>query len=296
MYPLGKTVNGKQKMVSLSSAYARLGLSLDQSRIVPVPCGKCKGCLDSKIRDWRSRLILESKSNPPASFITLTYRDSDLPSSPSKRHLQLFLKRLRNASRDYGVPPFALRYFLVSEYGDKTHRLHYHGLLFGVDLLTPAWSPKHVGFNRKGYPLYCSEVLGDIWPYGFNTVDHSTDSATSYLVNYILADDSNNICLYSQGIGRGFVLDSPYKPKSLNKYGDTIFRRGNFVHGRMDSLHSSPLPRSLYRYAEKYSPDLYELIKTSRRQIAAEMSFSSPSEVERHIIHKWKESKENKTL
>lgn len=42
-----------------------------------------------------------------------------------KRHLQLYLKRVRKS-----LPPKSLKYFICSEYGPRTLRPHYHGIFF----------------------------------------------------------------------------------------------------------------------------------------------------------------------
>ena len=47
--------------------------------IVPVPCGKCRGCLLDRGRAWADRLLLEYSTNPHAVFLTLTYDDQHLP-------------------------------------------------------------------------------------------------------------------------------------------------------------------------------------------------------------------------
>ena len=90
-----------------------------------VPCGKCEGCLASRRWDWCLRLQIEHKFSRSATFITLTYNNQNLPSDnkPRKDHIQNFLKRLRNVSRDFGVEfDSPLRYFIASEHGDRTGR------------------------------------------------------------------------------------------------------------------------------------------------------------------------------
>lgn len=96
-----------------------------------VPCGKCIFCRIHKRKEWSIRMLHEKEEHNDSSFITLTYSDVHLPSnsSLSKRHLQLFIKRLRKS-----MAPSRIKYFACGEYGDKTHRPHYHAILFGVGL------------------------------------------------------------------------------------------------------------------------------------------------------------------
>ena len=67
-----------------------------------VPCGKCIGCRIAKRKEWSLRMLHELTYHPQSSFITLTYDDYNLPSDNSlkKRHLQLFIKRLRKISEN----------------------------------------------------------------------------------------------------------------------------------------------------------------------------------------------------
>lgn len=101
---------------------------------LPFPCGQCLPCRINKRRVWTLRLMLESYYHEKASFVTLTYDDSHLPLSPDnglpvlqKRDCQLWLKRLRKFFTGREI-----RYYLAGEYGTKTHRPHYHAILFGI--------------------------------------------------------------------------------------------------------------------------------------------------------------------
>lgn len=103
-------------------------------------CGQCMPCRLNRRRLWTARIMLESQLHSASSFVTLTYDEDHLPDdrSVSVRHVQLFLKRVR----DY-VYPAKVRYFIVGEYGDLTLRPHYHAILFGVDdnaLVSKCWT------------------------------------------------------------------------------------------------------------------------------------------------------------
>ena len=99
-----------------------------------LPCGSCLGCRKSRAREWAYRCSLELQQHREATFLTLTYDELHVPPTLSKRHLQLFWKRLR---RDW--PAKSIRYFSCGEYGTKTARPHYHAIVFGID-------PDRVGF------------------------------------------------------------------------------------------------------------------------------------------------------
>lgn len=133
---------------------------------ITVPCGVCYECLAKHRREWAFRLYQEANSSGSAYFITLTYDDLHVPFLVggdtknvrnllnyvpeedewvdyvvSKPDVQKFLKRLRKMLNDYTK----LRYYLVSEYGTKTGRPHYHMIMFNLPVnpiaeLESAWS------------------------------------------------------------------------------------------------------------------------------------------------------------
>lgn len=148
----------------------------------PFGCGNCMPCRLKRRRHWTHRILLESMTHQHNAFITLTYNDEKMPRLEDGRgtlvrnHAALFLKRLRynisaspiDSIRSLGSP----RYFVVGEYGTKTHRPHYHMALFNYrpcwrysgsmfdkhmtccpqcDLLYKSWnSPEEQGFVHSG--------------------------------------------------------------------------------------------------------------------------------------------------
>lgn len=170
---------------------------------IPVPCGKCEFCLSRKRQQWFFRLTEEVKNSTSAFFITLTYDDEHLPSDGRvrRRDCQLFLKRFRKE-----ILPYKIRFFLVSEYGENTHRPHYHLLLFN-------------------YPLgdeSLRETLGRTWQ--FCPASHFTDfpdvvgsvqaKSINYVCKYCLStiqnEDENEktFMLCSKGIGKTFLTSA----------------------------------------------------------------------------------------
>lgn len=110
-----------------------------------VPCGECNFCLQRKRADWTFRLRQEEKVSVSARFLTLTYSDDQLPTNGAlnKRHLQLFIKRLRKANE--GFSDYSVRYYAVGEYGTKTLRPHYHMIVFNLyprlfNIINKLWS------------------------------------------------------------------------------------------------------------------------------------------------------------
>lgn len=132
------------------------------SDAIKVPCGKCVACRRKKSLDWCTRCTLESMDYPygHSFFLTLTYADDYLPSDGvRKRDLQLYLKRLR-----YRIHPYKLRYYACGEYGSRTHRPHYHMLVFS-DSLT-------------------EDVFSHDWSFGYVSVGYVSPSSIAYTTGY----------------------------------------------------------------------------------------------------------------
>lgn len=140
---------------------------------VTVPCGKCAECLAKKRADWSFRLNQELKVSESAFFITLTYNEESNIGDLDKRHIQLFLKRLRrsmNMKVKYikkEVKNGKLRYFLVGEYGPLTNRPHYHIIMFNL-------------------PQGCVGEIEDIWGKGQIKVGNVTPASIHYVTKYVI--------------------------------------------------------------------------------------------------------------
>lgn len=137
------------------------------------PCGKCEGCLSSRSSDWSVRLAHELKSHELSSFITLTYAVD--VGSVSKRDAQLFLKRLR-----FLLEPRRIRFYLVSEYGDKSKRPHYHAIIFGHDF------SKDPGAHQVRRGLFTSPLLEKAWGKGHVSSGPVNPATIRYVTNYIM--------------------------------------------------------------------------------------------------------------
>lgn len=77
------------------------------------------------------RMLHELNSFSDAVFVTLTYDEDHIPDNQSlcKADLQKWFKRLRKELKERKI-----RYFACGEYGDETHRPHYHAIIFGLSL------------------------------------------------------------------------------------------------------------------------------------------------------------------
>lgn len=131
-----------------------------------VPCGKCAWCKAQIRNEWFVRFVEESKHHNFTRFVTLDYRDEDLPineetgemvPSVSLSDIQKYHKRIRKK--------YSFRFFLASEYGSKFGRPHYHGIY---------WSDEKIPFL-------------DLWPHGDCGADLPASPASfKYVTKYIL--------------------------------------------------------------------------------------------------------------
>lgn len=134
-------------------------------RRVAVPCGKCFQCLRDYQNSWSIRIQEEFNHYGYGYFFTLTYNSDSVPlvcdsdsgllyQSVCQSHVQDWLKRFRTRlSRKEGKVKEGIKYFITSEYGPRTLRPHYHGVIFGVDdiefrLLLSDWQ------SRFGFTTY----------------------------------------------------------------------------------------------------------------------------------------------
>lgn len=176
-----------------------------------VPCGKCMACLSNRRKQWTFRLKQELNSSLSAFFLTLTYDDEHIPyvdglPAVSKRDVQLWLKRLRKA-----ISPIQIRYFIVSEYGSRTFRPHYHALLFNFPIEVDLQS-----------------ILEKTWSNGFVSVGSVTGASISYCAKYCLqySDFPNEyvrpfmLCSRKPAIGSSYLTDDmiAYHKRTMANY------------------------------------------------------------------------------
>lgn len=248
-----------------------------------VPCGKCLGCLTDRRNNWINRMMFEHSSHGcKGSFITLTYDDAHLPPALDKSAVQRFLKRFRHVSRDYGVPLPPFKYFFCGERGSRFGRPHYHGLIFGVDMLSPAWKPYLASF-KDSYPVYASRVLESLWPYGFVTVGNIDYTSIRYVSKYIVKrfGQEDSFTLKSQSLGADFFFDSVREGRKVHRFlkPNTLTDISKGIlhfpapHGKVRSV---PVTKSFDRYLERIDPLFLEELKAKRLEFVLN---SPPSDI-----------------
>lgn len=145
---------------------------------IELPCGQCVGCRLERSRQWAMRCLHESSLYERNCFITLTYDEAHLPPDASLdySHFQNFMKRLRFKFRGTRI-----RFYMCGEYGENFGRPHFHACLFNVD-----FDDKRVISRRDGVTLYSSQLLSELWPFGFSSIGDVTFESAAYVARYIM--------------------------------------------------------------------------------------------------------------
>lgn len=151
-----------------------------------VPCGRCEECRQNNRNDWFVRCFYEWSSNNEngfSFFYTLTYNNDNLPTFQNKpcfsrRHIQLFIKRLRHVLSKSETP---LRYMVTCEYGILHGRPHYHVIFF---------------VGKWVNPFIFYKMVENAWQYGFvKAGEHAgviqNYTAIQYVTKYVTKDFSH---------------------------------------------------------------------------------------------------------
>lgn len=191
-------------------------------------CGSCPECLKTRASAWALRATYEARAHKSSYMVTLTYdsyiRDSRgriIGEHVADRHVdvtdcQKFIKRLR---KKFGK---GIKYLIAAEYGKRTHRPHYHALLFGVKFDDVRYYKR----SKRGNPIFKSETLSRLWGHGICTIDKQnvTQAAARYCTKYLAKDKGaeDTFQLFSQGLGIAelekdfnglyYVMDGRYYP------------------------------------------------------------------------------------
>lgn len=169
---------------------------------VSIPCGQCIGCRLDRSRQWADRMMIELDHSKTAVFLTLTYSPENVPLgmitendipiySLDKRHVQLFLKRLRFYFQDREI-----RFYCAGEYGDKTARPHYHLIVFGLSL-SDFPDARLLFKNELGDPVYVSDLLSErLWKNGQCSIANVSWRTCAYVARYCLKKQTGQNAIF----------------------------------------------------------------------------------------------------
>lgn len=253
---------------------------------IRVACRRCRYCRLRYASEWAIRCTHEAHMHGEDNcFVTLTYRDSDLPGNGSlvKKDHQDFLKRLRKAH-----PNKKIRYFHCGEYGTKLRRPHYHTLFFGYNPVDQ--KPRK---RTKYGVLSTSEELSHHWRKGFVTVAECNWRTAAYTARYSMKKVGGEIaaehyrwdevdtssgeitdhglllpeyCTMSRGRKKGEGIGGPF----YDKYSASFHPEDKCVVKVGDRYRTFPVP-AYYDYVYSLrDPDGYAALKEKRAAAAKE--------------------------
>lgn len=215
-HPLEAWQVGKRMLFS-----EKLAAAEDSARRMFLPCGRCIGCREVRVRSWAIRCMHESQMHRESAFVTLTYDDAHYAPSLNYLDFQLFMKRLRKSRG-------RVRFFACGEYGEMKGRPHFHALLFGI------------GF-RDGTPcgsnIYASQELSRLWPLGFSSVGSVTYDSAAYVAGYACKKVSGQ--------------------RAVSHYMRVDVRTGEFVSVVPEFGRMSLKPGIGYTWFQKFWPEVY---------------------------------------
>lgn len=223
-------------------------------------CGVCPECLNKKTRRNVLRDYAEAQMHSENCMITLTYdsyirdRSGNIvgervsPLSVCRADVQKFLKRLRiYLQRTYGKDKL-IKYRYTAEYGKRTHRAHYHVLIFGFDF------PDSVPYkkSKRGNKIYQSALLNKLWKHGICTVDcrNLSPANSRYVSKYLIkdnfrADGTFSACSHNLGLdwllknfnGKSYLIDGKEYPIPSKIFDEYLWQRfDNVYHLDMHNL------------------------------------------------------------
>lgn len=220
-FPIGINPSGKPKYLRVAFDVQAVGLNKNTNRYEPIDnelsrmdrairyskvvtefvyqtCGNCLGCRLMYAKQWADRCLMESEYHKENWFVTLTYDEDHLTTVKSvdndgvyrecgtleKRELQLFWKRLR---KELDKDDIKIRYYACGEYGDQTHRPHYHAIIFGLHI--PDLKIYKKGGARSPFAdveYWTSEFLERAWGKGRVLIAKAVPETMCYVARYVV--------------------------------------------------------------------------------------------------------------
>lgn len=260
-----------------------------------VPCGKCLECVKDKQNEYIIRSIEEFRKRPMMTFFTLTYAPEALPMNGfevvdeetgeifhdevqtlCRAHVSKWLKLFKQKYAKRGTK-LEFSYMIKGEYGPKTQRPHYHGLIFGLDEnlvneLMWRWKTEFGFVCFKRIPSLMSDV----------------EKVTRYCAKYMIKNEDWNIV--PVGAERPRVMTSQF-------YGMPDENRWNAMvryYQAQDVMEYDPnnpkfeSKRDMYKVVD-------EIIKRRKYRIGNGKEFKLPNYYKRKIFYNKIEGSERAT-
>lgn len=166
-----------------------------------VACHKCWQCRRRKIDDWQGRCIAEGKHCAAVHAVTLTYgRDRHYDAVDHVKAAVLTYSDVQKYLKSWRAEGYAVRYFVVGEYGPMKGRAHWHILLF--------WG-FHVPERELGKNIECP-----MWEHGHSYWQMGTPETVAYVCKYIAkevaGEEADELRQYHMGLSKYPPLGDAY--------------------------------------------------------------------------------------
>jgi hypothetical protein len=234
---------------------------------IKLPCGQCTGCRLAKSAEWGLRGRHELALHDKACFLTLTYNQEHVPPGGTvvPGHHELFMKRFR---RD--IEPDRARFLMCAEYGSRFDRPHYHYCIWGYDFSEDRKFHKASG---SGVPMYTSDQLTRLWPYGFSMISDLNEKAVAYCARYTMkkqygAAAADHYTVLDPETGAVFQREPEFARMStspgiglgwLERYAPDLSHGYVVVEGS-----KRPIPRYYLRKLKQLNPELLDHLQMHR--------------------------------
>lgn len=220
----------------------------------PVPCGHCELCRNKVKSSYIQKAQFEFLSTGVTPlFVTFTINGYHYKQISENyiRVFQLLFKRLRKNLHLLGYDGNRIKYLLCPEYGEKSHRLHFHAIIFGFPVLSQftyanqistiyffyyLWRDNGVGRSAMSFSQY-KQVFSLVFnrppnydpsSFGFVTVKWSDNAGITagYITKYVIKGS----CRFLQSVNLGLSYILPYRDALLSSLDNSlIFSFGGSV-------------------------------------------------------------------
>lgn len=267
-----------------------------------IPCKKCWACQLNYSAEWATRIMLEAKESEYNWFITLTYDDDTLPIAEKTGaeidghivewendgtwtgtlypdDMKTFLNSLRKYFERKGHK--GIKYYYCGEYGETTHRPHYHIILLHCPLDINSFYDTHIDSNFKAH--WKSKELDRFWakgkdkkgniiPKGIIDIAELEWSCAAYVARYCTKklmnapkEDYLSIGKYPEYVRMSKGIGFKYYEKHKNEIYANDEMIMKTVKGNTGSFRP---PKAFDRKFEEKDPEGFKLIKLSRQKAA----------------------------
>lgn len=238
--------------------------------LAEVRCGQCVHCRTDTAQRRGVRIYDEVKmAGGQAVMCTLTYDDDHLP--PDVGLSSLDLKRFHWRANDmFGG---GLKYASAGEYGERRLRPHYHAIFVNrvFDDL------RYEGKSRSGFPLYESETLRKLWPFGRAIVSEFHVDVAMYVAGYALkkinGPQAEEHYERQDKFGELHVVSREFFRQSQNmgrRFFDKFWEE-TYVHdARLVNGRKVGVPRRYDEWLKKFDESRFEEVKIARMERGAQ--------------------------